>query len=1004
MANPFDYIGIDDSNRLRGDSVNQNNDSSQNGIYRAAFPAFRVFIFGKEVSDDVVDIRVNQSGGSMDRSTATVSISLANLNDRYILNHIDMLAANAGRVDFVESLARNINNYRDLIPREGDSVGERSNSVDRFMRNLEEDARYADLKPVIQEAYSAIYSEGDQYAGKFDLHAAEPYTTAGARHYRIKYNVLQGKALETINGSSAILEAIRKNDPANLYQFTEEELQQLYKYPLAEGDCIFHPNDPLRVAFRDPFEPWKWYWMFTGFVDGYSEEVGVNLESTVTISGTDVLKTARYSYFQLDADAVRDVGIRALFAQNPNLLQDPNAVDVAEINWRPTENIFAGFSIEEVLEILFFGLDSFQSSVDKYTLELLGNMTEEETFLYLLNSTQGAETPESVKAMTLLTRVDKIRGYAEERKTQFGKSVLPPLVNSSGVGFKRSGEIYGVHAVYIGDSPSPAEYATGTVFTTSQLHELNNLLYHRVSSEDLFTMKHEERQTLVNRAKSVGDIYESSTVFNTITTIGTDIETYPVGHGRVFMVLPSKLSMGLAGKALNEDIRSASSDLHSEYKDRLTYLFDIADTLQFCFYATPRGDVVFEMPFYDFQPWSFSQKTNFVWNENIAAKTEQVINEMSRNVEKWASGSTKYSPDDVYKMMGLYNDLELAANGMLYRPQGVKLNNYGREFTFDRSDTIGYSNTLNDTGIKTIARCNHRILSQFSIGKNDSAVNSVYATAPGLSAILGFRMAADVTPWISVTSPESAQLTAAVELRKANADARNLGLQVLPRFGLMVNRPTYWRPRNYLANIVSCQHSISVNSACQTTINLSHVKAWSGRYEKGTKRELWEFFGGSSPFDYQRLLELEKNANAEKVGYQDRQTYNVEKSASEERAKLVFELEKTFGVTNLLASELVDLTAEEREVLVAAFKTAEAEGGSGKAAAEEETRKQKESTKEWEELLDRPLTKDEKKELKRREAERKKKYGNTSVRALTNTKKNNIPNKFKVTSDEFFKE
>jgi hypothetical protein len=58
---------------------------------RVAFPGYRVFIFGYEVTDDVVEVRVNNSGGSAERTAGTCSFSLVNPQDKYILNYSDMI-------------------------------------------------------------------------------------------------------------------------------------------------------------------------------------------------------------------------------------------------------------------------------------------------------------------------------------------------------------------------------------------------------------------------------------------------------------------------------------------------------------------------------------------------------------------------------------------------------------------------------------------------------------------------------------------------------------------------------------------------------------------------------------------------------------------------------------------------------------------------------------------------------------------------------------------------
>lgn len=56
--------------------------SATEGVYRDAFPAYRVFIYYHEVTADVTEIRVNQAGGSAERSAGGVSLTLLNPADR----------------------------------------------------------------------------------------------------------------------------------------------------------------------------------------------------------------------------------------------------------------------------------------------------------------------------------------------------------------------------------------------------------------------------------------------------------------------------------------------------------------------------------------------------------------------------------------------------------------------------------------------------------------------------------------------------------------------------------------------------------------------------------------------------------------------------------------------------------------------------------------------------------------------------------------------------------
>ena len=122
----------------------------------------------------------------------------------------------------------------------------------------------------------------------------------------------------------------------------------IYDYPMMEGDCIFHPNDPVRIVFRDPFDPSIWYWEFTGFIDSWTEEQGLNKDSTISISCTDVSKMARYATVAVNTGIIKGeeipigglVGAGAETGANAGLIL--------------TSNLFSNLSIPDIGNSVFW--------------------------------------------------------------------------------------------------------------------------------------------------------------------------------------------------------------------------------------------------------------------------------------------------------------------------------------------------------------------------------------------------------------------------------------------------------------------------------------------------------------------------------------------------------------------------------------------------------------------------------------------------------------------------
>lgn len=803
------------------------NISSQEGIYRAAFPACRVFIYGQEVSGDVIEVRVNQSGGSMDRSPGTCSITLANMADKYILDHYDMLALASSRDRLVATLAENVLSYVGAAGSQMDSAGEDAKAVYEFMQLMSDQGRFDQLYISVEDFYEGMktlqgVNEGDWIDGKVpDL---------------IKMNVITQKANQTIPNWNKFYEE-KKDDP--MYQNLFEGGSTIkYIYPLTEGDCIFHPNDPIRIAFRDPFTPSVWYWMFAGFVDGFVEDRGVNQESVVTISGTDVTKIARYSFFQLNTNAVLDPALSAVFPVFQN--------SVTSTPFVPYQELFANFSIYEMLEMLFFGMDSYRGTLSSMTEWALSFMSDAEANVYLQHTSSGLSLAE-IEAMKPTEKTSRLKEYLEGAKTQrFIGAQIPPLSTPRGdVQFQRKDDTHGVHALFVGASQDTLEVAMGgEQVNVEELRKINDYLHHRVTTSDPSIMG----------VNSTAKRYESPTMTpsDIITHIGRNFEDYPVGGGRVFYVAPAGLTMGTASGVMNEILTGAGGGLHSEFKDRLTFLYDVAEQIQFCFYATPRGDVVFEMPFYDFDPWMFDYDSSFVTNADVQDATSIV----RESIDAWAKNSSKYTEEEVYRMMQLSSNLSLLSEGFSSTNlEDMGAMDYAAYFTIDKHETYGFSNAVDDNGLKTVGRCTPK-----NIARQGEEINSKdtrqtqFVIAPELASLLGFRPASEKSPWTEVVSDEGARIFAALDLRRSNSEARSLNLQIIPHFGLMVNRPLYWRQRNYVANIVSCQHSMAINSSCETQISVNYARGWKGEYQQGSSMEMFRHFGGDMPFSYAALL------------------------------------------------------------------------------------------------------------------------------------------------------
>ena len=197
------------------------------------FPAYRVFIFGFEVTDDCDDIGTNWS---CSRAPSFANIQLLNLNDKYIIRRDDMVA---------------------LYPNK--------------IRSFTSKAPDSDLAKI----YDRIVTRGEIALDSYN----DPKSTK-SRIIRAKRHSVYSVKTEPV-------------DPFTGLKLTSRSVPI---YPFIEGKAVFHQNDPVRIFVQDPFDPQVWYWWFSGSITQIADGVrGATLEKTLNIQCEDVSKSLRYA-------------------------------------------------------------------------------------------------------------------------------------------------------------------------------------------------------------------------------------------------------------------------------------------------------------------------------------------------------------------------------------------------------------------------------------------------------------------------------------------------------------------------------------------------------------------------------------------------------------------------------------------------------------------------------------------------------------------------------------
>jgi len=187
--------------------------------------------------------------------------------------------------------------------------------------------------------------------------------------------------------------------------------------------------------------------------------------------------------------------------------------------------------------------------------------------------------------------------------------------------------------------------------------------------------------------------------------------------------------------------------------------------------------------------------------------------------------------------------------------------NYRNIFTIEDHERMTYSYTSTDEGVMTIYGAIPNIFRSMS-GINTESLNKyIWAYNKELIGHLGVRVMTGNT-WAFLKGPAETQAFCALTLNRTNAEARNCNIKTIPKFGLMVNRPIFWREKNYMACVTSVQHSIVWGRSISTTVNINQIRGWAGEIDEHSGKPKYRHFGDTNrPFN---LAEFMKQNNKDR--------------------------------------------------------------------------------------------------------------------------------------------
>ena len=270
---------------------------------RHAFPGYRVYIYGVDVTEDTLQAEVRWNYG---RAPNSCNIILNNELDKYIFTTEDMKILFKNEQTIVNAARRR-------LQLEAIAAGQSA-------RKTSEE----------QNIYNIIFELAEEI------------------NPEVKRRIIVDK-MSKRKPSLPAVEVDGKE--SSLKPLTSDIL----RYPLQAEDPIFHSNDHMRVFFRDPFFPKRWYHMFAGFVADFDDAVDENNQKLLTISGEGPSRLLRYGRITTNPGII-DIDV----------LQDAERDAVFRSTWAGG---FAGLTLPEFMFSMIFGNDPNGEFEGKFKIE-----------------------------------------------------------------------------------------------------------------------------------------------------------------------------------------------------------------------------------------------------------------------------------------------------------------------------------------------------------------------------------------------------------------------------------------------------------------------------------------------------------------------------------------------------------------------------------------------------------------------------------------------------------
>lgn len=541
---------------------------------RFARPDARVFIFGVEVTEDVKSLGHVWTDK---RAPSTVEFTLVNTNDKYIVTPLDLLTIYKS-ID-LEAV------YRAPLEALAQASAE---SEDDGGSSSEERMAQADVEntQVVNQLLDVVTAQYERASSSVRS------SVRGVKGSVIATKLKERTQVNEPPPADSYITTSKKKAYSNALEKLASLSGEAPRYPFQVGQFIFHTNDPVTVFERDPFDATKWYWTMSGYLTDWSEDVSAGGSRTIRVVAEGALRTLKHSLVSTNW-ALYDIAA----------LNRSDKIALAR-TW--FSEGFSGLSLPELVYLMIFG----------------ANAAGVETRLPS-SQVSSVATDEDEAAAIRSSKFSGVQGFDGVRLGIHGRTEFKASTDGAGSFDFANSKVYLLSDTQVVTPPGAEEdSAQGYTFSigvkkaeppaANQLERWQNAIDTQVVIEDLLTKvvtdgqdvaesTYLEALSLKNSGTKLGLRLATEKV---ISFIGGHPEFYPVDHGRVFMLLPSTL-----GEERDLIVRDLVNDISqkSQFTNRLAILLNLVEKIEFSLYDTPKGDIVIEMPLYDYEPRNFGR-------------------------------------------------------------------------------------------------------------------------------------------------------------------------------------------------------------------------------------------------------------------------------------------------------------------------------------------------------------------------------------------------------------